>query len=118
MPAEYRTSASGMPIASRSFALGSTWLVVAGGPTVVSTAPRFAARCARCETRQEVLDCLVAAQEGEAQHAAEASHLLLREPVLGVRLQARVEDPFHRRVPLQKARHLHGVLVVARNPEL
>src|SRR5215203_2115460 len=48
MPVEYLTSDSGMPISLRSFALDSTWLVVAGGPTVVSTAPRFAARCANC----------------------------------------------------------------------
>ena len=44
MLVEYLTSDSGMPIASRSRALDSTWLVVAGGPTVVSTAPRFAVR--------------------------------------------------------------------------
>ena len=44
IPVEYLTSDSGMPIASRSRALDSTWLVVAGGPTVVSTAPRFAVR--------------------------------------------------------------------------
>jgi hypothetical protein len=48
MPVEYLTSDSGMPIASRSWALDSTWLAVAGGPTVVSTAPRFAAWCASC----------------------------------------------------------------------
>ncbi len=35
-----------MPIAARSSAVHSTWLVVAGTPASVSTAPRLAARCA------------------------------------------------------------------------
>ena len=34
-----------MPLAARSSLLDSTWLVVEGGPTTVSTAPRFAAKC-------------------------------------------------------------------------
>src|SRR6202035_5155434 len=41
MPTEYRISASGMPLAARSSRVDSTWLVVAGGPAMVSTAPRF-----------------------------------------------------------------------------
>ena len=36
-----------------SSAVHSTWLVVAGGPTIVSTAPRLAARCA-----YKILDCV------------------------------------------------------------
>ena len=40
---EYRIRLSGIPMASRSSRVHSTWLVVAGGPTMVSTAPRLAA---------------------------------------------------------------------------
>jgi hypothetical protein len=46
IPTEYRTRPSGMPMASLSSGVDSTWLVVAGGPTMVSTAPKFAARWA------------------------------------------------------------------------
>jgi len=37
--------------------------------------------------------------------------------VLRVGLEARVEDPFYRRVLFQVARNLHGVLVVARDAQ-
>ena len=44
IPTEYLIKLSGIPIAARSSGVHSTWLVVAGGPAIVSTDPMFAAK--------------------------------------------------------------------------
>src|SRR5215210_852333 len=70
------------------------------------------------EARQKLPYRVVPPHEREAQHPAEATHLPAGELVLGVGLEARVEDTFYRRVRLQKACQLQGVLVVAAYPQL
>src|SRR5215217_8796715 len=61
---------------------------------------------------------LVPPYEREAQHPTEAPHLFLSELVLRVGLKAWVEDSFYIWVSFQEARHLHSVLVVARDAQL
>ena len=69
----------------------STWLVVAGGPTIVSTAPEVgragalsADAAARARTASKP-PC-----EHEAQHTAEAAHLLASDVVVRVRGESRI----------------------------
>ena len=51
MPVEWRMKPPGRPMASRPAAVHSAWLVVAGGPAIVSTAPRAPASSARPSRR-------------------------------------------------------------------
>lgn len=67
-------------MASRSLALDSTCLVVAGGPTVVSTAPRFAARCAKIAVGRD--EALLLAFVGEVAAPGAAALVLNLGPYL------------------------------------
>jgi hypothetical protein len=87
-------------------------------PVGIANCRSLFCRASELKARQELLDRLVPAYEGEAQHSTEAPHLSSGELVLRVRLQAGVEDSFYRRVPLQEASDLYCVLIVTRDAEL
>ena len=104
------------PMAARRSGGTEACVIDAGWQMSVSTPPRLSASDISL-TRLQHAARVLEAPDVERQHPAESAHLALRQLVLGMVWQSRIEHTFHRRVFRQELRQRQPVDVVLRHAQ-